>query len=186
MFTYLFQGGQFILTLVDYYGTSFVVFIVASFEIVGLIWVYGFENFLDDVEFMLDRKPSLYWRICWFVVTPLILITIFLYTVASLSPLTYGNSKFPWAAHAAGIIILAIGVGQIPFWAVLALLKNRRSPSREVWKAAFSPSCDWGPRSKERRAEWLIFKEKRAKIRSLRAQPRWLQNVYVLFGMSPK
>ncbi|RLU21304.1 hypothetical protein DMN91_005677 [Ooceraea biroi] len=37
---YVTPGGQFILTLVDYYGASFVVFILASFEMTGVIWVY--------------------------------------------------------------------------------------------------------------------------------------------------
>jgi hypothetical protein len=35
------QGGQYILALVDYYGTNFSVFILGTFEIVGLAWVYG-------------------------------------------------------------------------------------------------------------------------------------------------
>lgn len=36
----------------------------------------GIRNLLDDVEFMLDRKTSVYWKTCWAVVTPLILIVI--------------------------------------------------------------------------------------------------------------
>jgi hypothetical protein len=35
------QGGQFILALVDYYGTNFTVFILGTVEIIGLAWVYG-------------------------------------------------------------------------------------------------------------------------------------------------
>lgn len=44
MFQFL-QGGQFLLTLVDYYGTSFVVFILAFFEMTALIWLYGLYSF---------------------------------------------------------------------------------------------------------------------------------------------
>ena len=32
--------------LVDFYGTSFVVFCLASFEVIGVIWVYGINTFL--------------------------------------------------------------------------------------------------------------------------------------------
>jgi len=35
------QGGQYILSLVDFYGATFPVFILGTIEIVGLAWVYG-------------------------------------------------------------------------------------------------------------------------------------------------
>ncbi|PBC28722.1 Sodium-dependent nutrient amino acid transporter [Apis cerana cerana] len=143
------RGGQFLLNLVDYYGTSFVVFFVASFEITAIMWVYelivtftytlklkrsiiflqtGIENFLNDVEFMLDRKTGSYWRICWFLVTPLILLFIFFYTFATLQLLTYGKKEYPISAHAAGIVVSCLGIFQIPFWMIVKLLKNRNLP----------------------------------------------------------
>ncbi|XP_072761035.1 sodium-dependent nutrient amino acid transporter 1 isoform X2 [Anoplolepis gracilipes] len=183
---YVTPGGQFILTLVDYYGTSFVVFILASFEMIGVIWIYGFENFLEDVEFMLDRQPSVYWRICWFIVTPLILITIFIYTIATLSPLTYGGKSLPESAHAAGWTILCIGVLQIPLWMLIAMLKNRKLPLAEMLKKAFVPANGWGPREVQQCKEWRIFKEERAKAREKRIQPIWKQILYLLLNMQPK
>lgn len=92
----------------------------------------GLENFLDDLEFMLDRKPSVYWRICWFIVTPLILISIFCYTITTLSPLTYGGVSLPGYAHAIGWTILCIGVLQIPLWMLIAMMKNRKLPFLQV------------------------------------------------------
>ncbi|XP_043280539.1 sodium-dependent nutrient amino acid transporter 1-like isoform X2 [Venturia canescens] len=183
---YVTPGGQFILTLVDYYCSSFVAFVLACFEMVGFIWVYGFENFLDDVEFMLRRKPSFYWRFTWLVATPLIMIVIFFYTVLTLSPLMYGNSSYPWSAHTAGIIFLIFGAGQIPVWILYALLKNRQYPFVQQWKKAFSPSEEWGPRLAIHRQEWLIFKEEKMKIRNSRTQSKWVQNLYILFGLEPK
>nr|XP_012219263.1 PREDICTED: sodium-dependent nutrient amino acid transporter 1-like [Linepithema humile] len=155
---YVTPGGQFILTLVDYYGASFVVFILASFEMTGVIWVYGLENFLEDVEFMLDRKSSAYWRICWFIVTPLLLITIFIYTVATLSPLTYGGISLPSSAHAAGWTILCIGVLQIPLWMFIKVLKNRQLPFTQMVKKAFAPASGFGPREVQQHKDWKIFK----------------------------
>jgi hypothetical protein len=35
------QGGQYILTLVDFYGANFTVFILGSIEMVGIAWIYG-------------------------------------------------------------------------------------------------------------------------------------------------
>jgi hypothetical protein len=35
------QGGQYILTLVDFYGANFTVFILGLIEVVGIAWIYG-------------------------------------------------------------------------------------------------------------------------------------------------
>ncbi|XP_011635872.1 sodium-dependent nutrient amino acid transporter 1-like [Pogonomyrmex barbatus] len=182
---YITPGGQFILTLVDYYGTSFVVFILASFEMAGVIWVYGLENFLEDLEFMLDRKPSIYWRICWFIVTPLLLITIFVYTVATLSPLTYGGVSLPESAHVAGWTILCLGVLQIPLWMLIAMWKNRELSFVQMLKKAFTPASEWGPREVQQCKDWKIFKEERMRIRQKRIQPIWKQIFYILLNKEP-
>lgn len=81
---------------------------------------------------MLDRKPSVYWRICWLIVTPLLLIIIFIYTVATLSPLTYGDRSLPESAHVAGWILLCVGVLQIPLWMLIAMLRNWELPFSQV------------------------------------------------------
>ena len=87
------------LELVDYYAGSFVVFILATLEITGIFWVYGLENFLDDVEYMLKKRPSAYWRVCWAIVVPLLLAVILIYTIVTLRPLTYSNISYPDSAH---------------------------------------------------------------------------------------
>ncbi|XP_046822008.1 sodium-dependent nutrient amino acid transporter 1-like isoform X2 [Vespa crabro] len=180
---YVTPGGQWVLVLADYYGTSFVVFILATFEMIGIIHVYGFENFLDDIEFMLDMKASMFWKICWFIITPVILIIIFFYTVANLSPLVYAGKTFPTAAHAAGIIILCIGVLQIPIWMLLTILKNRNLPLKEMITKAFQPTSQWGPKEMNYRREWLMFKEKKMEIRNRRKQSRLLQIIRIVFSL---
>lgn len=62
---YVTPGGQFVLTLVDYFGASFIVFILAIGELIAFGWIYGVDRLCADCEFMLGFRPSLYWRICW-------------------------------------------------------------------------------------------------------------------------
>lgn len=94
------QGGQWVLSLVDHYAASFVVFVLASLEVTGVFWIYGLENLLDDIEFMLHMRPSFYWRICWAIVTPLFLIGIFLYWIVNFTPLMYSDTlSYPPSAH---------------------------------------------------------------------------------------
>lgn len=87
---------------------------------------------MDDIEFMLQKQPSIYWRLCWFLITPMILIIIFVYTVVMMKALTYGSIPYPTSAHIAGSMLLAFGVLQIPFWMLIALIKNRNQSISEV------------------------------------------------------
>ncbi|XP_076240956.1 sodium-dependent nutrient amino acid transporter 1 [Calliopsis andreniformis] len=181
---YVTPGGQFLLTLVDYYGTSFVVFILASFEITAITWLYGIKNFLNDIEFMLGRKTSIYWTICWVFVTPLILIVIFFYTVVTLSPLTYSGKSYPGSAHAAGVVILCFSVFQIPFWMIVEMVKNRHLPFLLNLKKSFLPTSEWGPKGSKNRQNWLRFKEEKARKISFKAQFSW--KIHTLFCVKPK
>ena len=76
---YITPGGQYMLQLVDYFGGTFLIFALAIFELVGIFWIYGIENFCWDLEFMLKRPVTPFWRLSWFILTPAIMITILIY-----------------------------------------------------------------------------------------------------------
>lgn len=52
--------------------------------------ILGLDQFCLDVEFMTKRKVGMYWRVCWGIMIPILLIVIFIYFVITLPPLTYG------------------------------------------------------------------------------------------------
>ncbi|XP_034191541.1 sodium-dependent nutrient amino acid transporter 1 [Osmia lignaria lignaria] len=183
---YCTPGGQFMLELVDYYAGSFIVFILATLEITGIFWVYGLENFLDDVEYMLKRRPSVYWRVCWSVITPLLLAVILIYTLATLQPLTYSGISYPDSAHAAGWTICAFGILQIPFWMMYTIISKKNLQVSEMIKSAFRPSPNWGPKNTRELASWSEFKEIRRKIKEKRQCSRIKQFVYVLLCWEDK
>lgn len=95
-----FVGGQWMLDLVDTFGAGFVIFIVALLEMVGFIWVYGLNNVVRDIEFMLNMKIGLYWKFCWGIFIPFSLTIIFIHsTIGRLSsPLQYNGVDFPEGA----------------------------------------------------------------------------------------
>lgn len=41
---YVTPGGQFMLTLVDYFGANFVIYVMAIVEVAAVSWVYGLNN----------------------------------------------------------------------------------------------------------------------------------------------
>ena len=69
------------LGLVDYYGGTFLIFLLAIVEMIGIFWIYGLENFCHDIEYMSKRHVTVYWRLCWNVITPIFMIVVFIYSL---------------------------------------------------------------------------------------------------------
>lgn len=59
----------------------------------------GLQNFCDDIEFMCNRRVSLYWRVCWSFFTPVMMIIIFIYSMVTIEPIKYSELYFPEAAN---------------------------------------------------------------------------------------
>ncbi|XP_072366050.1 sodium-dependent neutral amino acid transporter B(0)AT3-like [Scyliorhinus torazame] len=71
-------SGNYWLTIFDNYGTAFPLLVIAFFEFIGVIYVYGINKFSDDLEFMTGRRPNLYWHVTWRFISPLLLFSVFL------------------------------------------------------------------------------------------------------------
>ena len=39
---------------------------IAFFEIVAVMYVYGHEKFTEDIEKMTGVRPGLYWQVTWY------------------------------------------------------------------------------------------------------------------------
>ncbi|GFG40221.1 hypothetical protein Cfor_09809, partial [Coptotermes formosanus] len=184
---YITPGGQYILTLVDFYGANFSVFVLGTIEIIGVAWVYGVNNVCDDLEFMLGKKTGAYWRICWGFVTPVLMLVILVYSVATMEPEKYNDQPFPTAAYAAGWIIFTIGVAQLPLWAVFVMYKKRGGSFLETIMSAFQTSELWRPQNNAAYKKWKDFKEKKRRELELivRDETVWQKIVRYATGYSP-
>ena len=89
------QGGQFLLNLVDYFGGGFIIFVLATLEVVAVNWIYGLGRFCADIKFMVGQRPNIYWRFCWVIFIPISLIAIFIYSLVKMEPLLYGDVGYP-------------------------------------------------------------------------------------------
>ena len=49
--------------IMDTYGASISVLIIAIMEITFIMWGYGVNNFCADIESMLDFNPSIYFKV---------------------------------------------------------------------------------------------------------------------------
>uniref|UniRef100_A0A1B0G7U7 Sodium-dependent nutrient amino acid transporter 1 n=1 Tax=Glossina morsitans morsitans TaxID=37546 RepID=A0A1B0G7U7_GLOMM len=152
--TYVTPGGQFLLTLVDYYGVAMMSLFLGICELYVMGWVYGVNRLCKDVEFMIGRKVGLYWRMCWSVITPIIMTVILIYFLSTYAPLTYNNKTYSNGMYVFGWIITSIGVLQIPIWLFVAVIRDPGTTWRDKFFNAFKPKHDWGPRDPVRRQEY--------------------------------
>lgn len=64
---------MYLIQLLDWYSASISVILVCIVEVVAVAWIYGCDNFVRDVQFMIDRKVERCWRVLWKYVTPILL-----------------------------------------------------------------------------------------------------------------
>ena len=144
---YVTPGGQFILNLVDFYGATFIAFVMATAELVAVCWIYGVDRLCNDTKFMLGIEPNRYWRVCWKYVTPIMMIVILIYSLASLQPLKYHGEYYPNAAYAIGWCISAIGIAQLPIWAIYTIINQKGDTLKDKIVESFRPLKNWGPKN---------------------------------------
>ncbi|XP_026750237.2 sodium-dependent nutrient amino acid transporter 1-like [Galleria mellonella] len=156
---YVTPGGQYILELVDYYGGTFLVLFSAISEIVGVFWIYGLENFCLDIQFMLGVDTSVYWRFCWGIITPAMMLVVFIYALTSFEAIKFGGTyTYPTLGYVSGYLMLFVGIAFVPIFILLTILKNRSS--KEPVKESFQSKKSWGPRLSNLHTEWEAFKQK--------------------------
>ncbi|XP_036347528.1 sodium-dependent nutrient amino acid transporter 1-like [Rhagoletis pomonella] len=186
--TYVTPGGQWILNLVDYFAGTFIVFSLSVFEVIGITWFYGLRNFCDDVEFMTNRKVSIYWRLCWGIITPILLAVIFIYSLVVMEPLTYATWSYPTSVEISGWVLLVIGFLQFPLWGVWYLSTHKDISFGKTIKKGVTPSPKWGPADPKIHAEWLLHKQRlgylREEERTKKGLSNFRQNFYYLLGIS--
>ncbi|XP_015175831.1 PREDICTED: sodium-dependent nutrient amino acid transporter 1-like isoform X2 [Polistes dominula] len=155
---YITPGGQWFVTLVDYYGGTFVAIIIGVLEMITIFWIYGLSNFLNDIEFMIGTRPNFYWRFCWSIITPVLMIVILIYTIVSYQPPTYDGMLFPDYAYGIGWFLVFIGIGLMVVWFIYIFMKNMSTSIIETLKTSLRPSeTKWGPNDPATRRKWQDF-----------------------------
>uniref|UniRef100_A0A8B9HUV9 Transporter n=1 Tax=Astyanax mexicanus TaxID=7994 RepID=A0A8B9HUV9_ASTMX len=78
------QGsGNYWLALFDSFAGSIPLLITGFCEMVGVVYVYGIDRFNEDLKFMIGHKPNIFWQSTWRVISPLIMLVIFLFYFAT-------------------------------------------------------------------------------------------------------
>ena len=60
-----FQGGTYVVNLINIYGPGISTLFIVFLEAVAVSWVYGVKRFSRDIERMIGSKPNRFWTTCW-------------------------------------------------------------------------------------------------------------------------
>lgn len=145
-------------TLVDNFGGTLPMFVLAIFEIIAIFYFYGLENVCIDMKFMTGRKVTFYWRICWLVLAPLVMSVVYIYSSIMMKPLTYSGLNFPTAYLIIGWSIFGFAMLQLPMWFIWHWMQSNESAST-AFVNAFKCTRLWGPRYQTDRSEWMKYRE---------------------------
>ncbi|XP_039272885.2 sodium- and chloride-dependent neutral and basic amino acid transporter B(0+)-like [Styela clava] len=143
--------GIYYLQLVDHYAAGWGLLIAAVMELIGVCWVYGGNRFIKDIEMMIGKKHWtfwIFWRACWFFISPLLLIAVLIWSLVTFTPASYAGYDYPDWANGLGWAAIGFALLFIPLMAIVAIIKNRGN----IIKAS-KPEMDWGPYLKKFRGQ---------------------------------
>ncbi|XP_052796561.1 sodium- and chloride-dependent glycine transporter 1-like isoform X1 [Mya arenaria] len=148
------EGGIYILQVIDWYCASFSLMLISLCEVIAIAWVYGVDRFYKDIELMIGYQPSRLWSYMWRFVTPTVILFIWLFSIITLGPVTYGDKAYPQWAVTFGWCLGSISIIPIPTYMAFAIWQEEGTFWERMQKLK-KPSTKWGPRNKEHRETYL-------------------------------
>ena len=81
-------------------------------------------------------------QICWFLISPAALVTVFVAGCATWTKPSYGAVQYPDWAHGIGWLLLAASVVQIPVWFLVMTALSVVEGRCRAWPT-FRPAQSW-------------------------------------------
>ena len=122
------HGGKFIVQFMDFFGTSPSIMFIVLCELIATVWIYGMDEFSNDVETMTGQRPSIYWRITLRYIAPLILLVLYIFSFIQFDSkefASFGKGNTALKVSIAGWSISTLSTLPIPVYACWWLLFRR-------------------------------------------------------------
>lgn len=149
------QAGIYWVLLIDHFCAGWGILTVAVLEIVGVIWIYGGNRFIEDIEMMIGTKRWffwLWWRACWFAITPILLMAILVGSLVQFQRPKYGQIPYPDWGVALGWCMIIFCLIWIPLVAVIKISQAKGSIFQRIVSYC-KPASNWGPYLERHRGE---------------------------------
>ncbi|XP_047486810.1 sodium- and chloride-dependent glycine transporter 1-like [Penaeus chinensis] len=125
------EGGVYMFELFFFFSSGISVIMLAFFEVVAIQYVYGVKNFMRNIHEGMGIHIPLplyaYWMSTWFIITPLSLLIICVFSLVFFVPAYWGEYVFPGGIQALGWLMCFSSVIFVPLGAIYAFLtKDKR------------------------------------------------------------
>uniref|UniRef100_A0A8C4DLN0 Sodium-and chloride-dependent GABA transporter 2 n=1 Tax=Dicentrarchus labrax TaxID=13489 RepID=A0A8C4DLN0_DICLA len=113
------EGGIYIFQLIDFYGSTRVCqnFMVIC-ECLAVGWIFGADRFSNIIEDMTGQRPSVFFKLCWKYIIPLLSLISFILYLVDYKHLKINDwYTYPDWAYALGWTMTLSSVLMVPLWA---------------------------------------------------------------------
>jgi len=141
------RGGFYILNIMDNFVGGINLLLLGFFEIITIMYIYGYDYFAQDIELMLGKKPNIYWKTCWKYLTLTVLGFVIFFWIIYYVPPTCGTYVYPNWAISMGWCISISSLVWLPLMAIKTYCD--RSGMWQEFKGMSHPDGDWGPAHEE-------------------------------------
>ncbi|XP_078083446.1 sodium- and chloride-dependent GABA transporter 1 isoform X2 [Mustelus asterias] len=136
------QGGIYLFQLMDHYTAVVSLMFLAFFEVVAICWFYGVRRLSANYKEMLGSSPNLFFKLCWWFASPLLVTVILVSSIIRYTPARYGKTyTYPAWAEGLGWIISLCSIIWIPLGAAHTLYTNKGSFIQRL-RSSVSPITD--------------------------------------------
>ncbi|ESN90551.1 hypothetical protein HELRODRAFT_108638 [Helobdella robusta] len=145
------NGGFYLFSLVDSFTGGFPLLIIGLFELLTLMFVYGYKNFEEDMSMMMGDKPVMFkfFRVTWCIISPFVILLSVIATAVSYKKPTLFNGTyvFPAFGEAIGWLIVTFCLMFIPLYIIYYMRKDLY----KLYKQGIQSEPSWGPAKAEDR-----------------------------------
>ncbi|XP_008274789.1 sodium- and chloride-dependent GABA transporter ine [Stegastes partitus] len=135
------KGGIYVFQLMDHYTAVVSLVFLAFFEVVAVCWIFGVPRISLMVKRMLGKTPSIYFRACWLLLCPLLVLCILISSVVQFTPAHYGKYTYPGWAEGLGWGVSLVSIVWIPLGAIQEVFNNKGSLLQRL-TTAMTPTID--------------------------------------------
>lgn len=138
----VFQGGVYMFQLMEHYTTAVSVLVMAVLEIAAISWILGLNRFSAMLKKTLGQSPNMYFKVCWLVITPVMVMAILVTSIVQHTPPRYGKSyEFPDWSKAVGWMLTMASIICIPLGAAHELY-SRKGSLMERLRGSVTPKVE--------------------------------------------
>ncbi|XP_059339356.1 sodium- and chloride-dependent transporter XTRP3 isoform X3 [Ammospiza nelsoni] len=75
------EAGNYWFDIFNDYAATLSLLLIVLVETIAVCYIYGIRRFEKDLYTMIGRKPNWYWKIMWAFVSPLLIISLFIFYI---------------------------------------------------------------------------------------------------------